>query len=246
MSPVCFFEDWFVLHLVCSRLVVMWRCVAVACCLSFLVCGLLRAVEWCISVLWDSMAGLLTSRQNPKGQPQEVVSKQPSSVAALLQPAKSIMQRLHCPFSARQQANQQKNKAMFNRAAAAGRTGKECQLCYTPAEGLLPIKPSVTAHHQHTAKQPNKLRPLLWPIKQQSDEPTNPTGPYRRDISIPRSTKATQKPTISANCPSPVDSIARYRAPLKTISISKPKPSVLLQPQAVHPLQYQPATGGSI
>ncbi|GMH16158.1 hypothetical protein Nepgr_017999 [Nepenthes gracilis] len=60
MSPVSFFED--VLHLVCSRLVVMWRCVVVACCLSFLVCGVLRAVEWCISVLWDSMAGLLTSR----------------------------------------------------------------------------------------------------------------------------------------------------------------------------------------
>ncbi|GMH28232.1 hypothetical protein Nepgr_030075 [Nepenthes gracilis] len=45
-----------------AHVVVMWRCGAVACCLSFLVCGVLRAVEWCISVLWDSMAGLLTSR----------------------------------------------------------------------------------------------------------------------------------------------------------------------------------------
>ncbi|GMH30441.1 hypothetical protein Nepgr_032284 [Nepenthes gracilis] len=66
------------------------------------------------SLLSEAGFILCCSWQNPKGQPQEIASKQPSSVAALLQPANSIMQHLHCPLSAWQQANQQKNRALVS------------------------------------------------------------------------------------------------------------------------------------
>ncbi|GMH22921.1 hypothetical protein Nepgr_024764 [Nepenthes gracilis] len=69
-----------------------------------------NAANWHISTL-KLLA--VAAVQNPKGQPQEIASKQPSSVAALLQPANSIKQHLHCPLSARQQANQQKNRALL-------------------------------------------------------------------------------------------------------------------------------------